>query len=598
MADSDKTNNIRSVFSAVLRNWSTLLCFEMFYRGVGFLVFFPLLRYLLSLLPGLTGVSYLGQNNIHLILYHPPALSLLLAILLLAGLYIYFEIAALFLYGESGWKREALSVWSLWKKTAVKVVCLLRPKCLPVFLLLPAMILSVFSVASGYLRKIQIPEFFMEFLAENPLLWGLFTAVTVLIHLILFFYIFGFPVLLFEKTSFRESWRKSLALLKRQKLVTFARITSYSLIFFASLGIFFLAVTLFLAVSILPFHSHGESRDLFELNFLSFQNIWTIVSGALTSVFLCTTDVVLYHRARGDIRPEVQKKHPSFGWVLKRSTVIAATFIMLILFSESEIGGVVRPAGETVTGIVAHRAGAAFAPENTLAALEQAVKDGASIAEIDVQQIRDGSLIVMHDTNFKRTTGTDLNVWDAGFTEVQQLDAGSCFSSRFAGEPIPTLDDMLLASKGKIVLMIELKSTGRDDGIVEKTLAAIDKFHMRDQCMIASMDMELLKEAKDLAPNIKTVYISVLLLTDRYDLREVDAYSLETTSVSPAFVVQAHLQGKMVYAWTANSSDTMERILHSGVDGLITDNVLLADFCIGETRKNRLMNEISDLFFP
>ena len=55
--------------------------------------------------------------------------------------------------------------------------------------------------------------------------------------------------------------------------------------------------------------------------------------------------------------------------------------------------------------VVAHRAGAKVAPENTVAALEQAIRDGVPIAEIDVQQLSDGTLIVMHDSNFKRTTG-------------------------------------------------------------------------------------------------------------------------------------------------------------------------------------------------
>ena len=58
--------------------------------------------------------------------------------------------------------------------------------------------------------------------------------------------------------------------------------------------------------------------------------------------------------------------------------------------------------------VVAHRAGAKVAPENTVAALEQAIRDGVPIAEIDVQQLSDGTLIVMHDSNFKRTTGEDI----------------------------------------------------------------------------------------------------------------------------------------------------------------------------------------------
>ena len=110
-----------------------------------------------------------------------------------------------------------------------------------------------------------------------------------------------------------------------------------------------------------------------------------------------------------------------------------------------------------------------------MAALEQAITDKADIAEIDVQQLKDGTLIVMHDAGFKRTTGMDLPVWEADYEQVKNLDAGSYFSYEFAGEPVPTLEDMLAAAKGRIQLMIELKPTGYEQNMVEGVLALIEK---------------------------------------------------------------------------------------------------------------------------
>ena len=110
---------------------------------------------------------------------------------------------------------------------------------------------------------------------------------------------------------------------------------------------------------------------------------------------------------------------------------------------------------------VAHRAGAKVAPENTVAALEQAIRDGAPIAEIDVQQLSDGTLIVMHDSNFKRTTGEDICVWDAEADALKTLEVGSGFSAAYRGEQIPTLEEMLACARGRITLMIELKYTGQ-----------------------------------------------------------------------------------------------------------------------------------------
>ena len=161
--------------------------------------------------------------------------------------------------------------------------------------------------------------------------------------------------------------------------------------------------------------------------------------------------------------------------------------------------------------IIAHRAGAAFAPENTLAALEAAISAGADSAEIDVQQTQDGTLIIMHDTNFKRTTGYDSQVWDTPYDIVQTLDAGSFFAPEFANEPIPTLEMMLAAAKNRIHLMIELKSSGHERQLVETTLALIQKYGMEDQCSIASMDSAILQQTKAINPSIETVLILSLI---------------------------------------------------------------------------------------
>ena len=132
--------------------------------------------------------------------------------------------------------------------------------------------------------------------------------------------------------------------------------------------------------------------------------------------------------------------------------IIRKTAIVMLLCLYFLTYGVlpqVQAAGNAPVIVVAHRAGAKVAPENTVAALEQAIRDGAPIAEIDVQQLSDGTLIVMHDSNFKRTTGEDICVWDAEADALKTLEVGSGFSAAYRGEQIPTLEEML-ACAGKI----------------------------------------------------------------------------------------------------------------------------------------------------
>ena len=152
---SHREYGIKVVFGAALRNWDTLLIFEILYRSFGFLVWFPVQRYLLSLLPALVGERYLGQDNLVLVFRHPGALAVLAGVLLMTGLFIFFEIITLFLYCEKGWERERVTARALVKEAGGKAAGLFVPRRLSVFLLLPALMFSAFSFISGYLEAVS-----------------------------------------------------------------------------------------------------------------------------------------------------------------------------------------------------------------------------------------------------------------------------------------------------------------------------------------------------------------------------------------------------------------------------------------------------------
>ena len=162
---------------------------------------------------------------------------------------------------------------------------------------------------------------------------------------------------------------------------------------------------------------------------------------------------------------------------------------------------------------------------------------------------------------------------------------------------MPLLEEMLRAAKGKIDLMIELKTTGHEKSLVEDTLALIEKYDMEQQCNIASMDLDLLRQVKSLKPGLEATYISVLLVSRSYDLQQIDCYSVETTFLSRELVFSAHAQGKLVYGWTASSDDTIEKVLGCDVDGIVTDNPLLVRYIMDTSGENPLMDEVTDIFF-
>lgn len=591
-------DRIKTIAGCLLRNWSTLLCFELLYKALGVLFLLPLLQFLLHLLAGLGGRAYLGQENVLQALRHPAAPFILLALFLLAGLYVYFEIAALLVYCERGWQKQRLGSWGLLKEGGARCLGLLRPKRAGVFLFLPVLTFSAFAIVSGYLRLVQIPEFIREHIQATPWLLALCIAVLALFHLLFFFYLFGLPALILQGAGFRASWRESLRLLKRRKLRTAGALLGY-----LALGVGAMAAAAAIAVAALAavcrlLHPAGQALAYFQAHYVSLAGIGRVLAGILLPVLLCALIVALYHEYRGDQRPQPPRAPRSARQWAAQAAVVLALCIALPVFSESELGGQLWPIPRYGVQVVAHRAGGAFGPENTVAALERAIGDNAAMAEIDVQQLRDGTLVVLHDTNFRRTAGADLNVWDADYSQVAQLDAGSSFAPAFAGERVPTLEQMLKAAKGRIQLMIELKATGHESGLVQRTLALIRQYGMQGQCLVASMNLELLQQAKALEPGIRTVYISMFLLADEYDLENVDAYSVETTALSPSLVAQAHYQGKQVYAWTANSDNTIQKVLRCEPDGLVTDNPLLAQYYIEAGDQNTLLELLGDLFFP
>ena len=346
------------------------------------------------------------------------------------------------------------------------------------------------------------------------------------------------------------------------------------------------------------FPGPDAGRSTFQLYYESWSAVGRVVINVLCSVGVFSAVITLYHRLLGDVPPVVEHAAPTRKALFMQAATVAFTLFALAVFSETEIAGSSHQPENVHTAIVAHRAGAEFGPENTVAALELAIQDGADMAEIDVQQTRDGELIVLHDTSFARTAGLDQPVWETDYATVQTLDAGSYYSVRFQGEPIPTLVEMLEGAKGRIRLMIELKTTGHERDLVAQTIAEIKAAGMEKQCVIASMDPNLLQESKRLAPELETVYITMLVLADTYDLDYVDGYSIETDFLDLGIVARIRVENKKVYAWTANSTGSFSTIIALGADGIVTDNIPMARLYLNLADKNHFFSRLMALLYP
>jgi glycerophosphoryl diester phosphodiesterase len=226
--------------------------------------------------------------------------------------------------------------------------------------------------------------------------------------------------------------------------------------------------------------------------------------------------------------------------------------------------------------VSSHRGNSHAAPENTLPALENAIIAGSDYAEIDVRQTKDGVLVLLHDSNLKRTAGLNRNIESLDLSELSKLDAGIWFSKDFAMTKIPSLEEAILLCKGRIKLNIEVKADQKGPMFEENLVTLIDQYDFEHQCIISSCDYDTLVKIKQLNANLKTGLILSAAYGNFYNKDDIDFFSIRSNHITRQVVENAHKAGKEIHAWTVNRVSEIERMKSIGVDCIITDNPTLA----------------------
>lgn len=236
--------------------------------------------------------------------------------------------------------------------------------------------------------------------------------------------------------------------------------------------------------------------------------------------------------------------------------------------------------------VVAHRGGAALAPENTLGAFANAMQLGVDMVECDVHLSKDGHVIVMHDTDVARTTDGRGYLADLTLAEIKKLNAAAKFPGGYAAQTVPTLDELLDLVKGKTPIQIEIKVDAKGQrypNIEQQVVEAVRARGMIGEVIVISFDFPTLKEIKRLEPRIAT---GALVRADWFSARGNDVErivrdAIDTTGadyfmpnyapVTEALVNAVHARGLKIGVWTVNNSNDMQRLAGWGVDAITTD---------------------------
>jgi len=219
--------------------------------------------------------------------------------------------------------------------------------------------------------------------------------------------------------------------------------------------------------------------------------------------------------------------------------------------------------------ITAHRGSSRYAPENTLSALYRAIEDGADMAEIDVQETADGTLVLLHDSDLMRVAGIPTKIWAVDYKDLRHVDVGSWFSPEFTNEPLTTLEEALMVAEGRIGLNIELKYNGHDQRLAERVVEQVREAECR-HCIITSLSQQGLARVRELAPEIPIGQIVTAAVGDVTRL-DVDLLSINQSRVSPGVVRANRAAGLATHVWTVNNIDDMSQMIDTGVDNIITD---------------------------
>ncbi len=233
--------------------------------------------------------------------------------------------------------------------------------------------------------------------------------------------------------------------------------------------------------------------------------------------------------------------------------------------------------------IVAHRGASAFYPENTLAAFQAAVELGVDWIELDVVTTADGVVIVSHDTTADRCTDGSGLFKAMTFEEVKTLDAGVRFSKNFAGERIPTLDEVItLVEQSAVRLNVEIKGDTLDEMLTtaRATVKLLQHRNVLRQSTISSFDAECLREVRqwepllavNLDPTPQDGSLSPWEVCQQCLRCGANFMSHTYETLTPALLEEARAHGLALWAWTVNDADAMRRIAAMGVDAILTDD--------------------------
>ena len=609
-----RSNIFFDTIALIKKSGINFILFEMVYKLGAIAVFYPLFLFGFEFTLKRAGFKYLTNDYVYLYFRNPFTILFLIIIFFLAVTYVTIDICCIAVCYDAAYHNRKISLleifrggFSLYKKrfSGKKFFSGLSM----VLILVLSNVSAVVYLFSGF----NIPSFVTSFIAENSIIKAvlIILSVGIVLYCIVNIFVVNFAAYDGEKT--KTARKKSRSMMKHRWAKTILAVIVWNILVMAVIYIvnFVLLGLIWAGVTVLNKIQLGIAIYLAVFkNALSVIKILLLIT-VLPFCFAMITS--MFYRFRGDTGSVFNTSvfaeegtHRSRKSNLTVQRTVAA--ILTVMFTGINIFYIVRGFDKNPfhnvemfsdTMVMAHRGNSYNAPENTMLAFEKAVLATADYIELDVHETKDGEIVVMHDSNLKRTTGINKYIWDVTYEEIKDVDAGSWFGSdeEFKNCRIPTLKEVLKFAKGRIKLNIEIKLSDNEPGLVKKVVALIEEFKVRNDCVVTSMNYEALKEVKNLDKDIKTGYVLSVAFGSFYNIDNVDAFSINSGYVEKGVVDAIHNRGKEIYVWTINGENRAEELTMMGVDAIITDNSEMArDVTYKRYSKGLMFNVLSYVF--
>jgi glycerophosphoryl diester phosphodiesterase len=582
----------QKVFGIVGNRKQVLTMIHLFYTLLGIMIFVPFLGFLGQLMLKLSGNEVLSDMQIAGFIFSPLGFVSFLIIFALLVTIIIFEQVSMQAVAVAKLKEEHI--------TALSSIAFALKHIHKIFFFANRLILKLLIIMIPFLALAGLVAFF--FITDHDINYYLsqkppefITVVGINAVIILFMSVvlvrklltwsLALPLMLFNDVSPADSFRKSEEKTKKHKkeiFIYFAKWATVSiLVSMIVLGMInvigdTLASNYFDKIKVLIFIIGLFAALLSLVNF--FITIFT--SGTFAAL-----TVLLANKYGASLQSEgLNVKELASTWQVNKTKIalvfgglLVASFILgsMFLDSSSKLQDV---------EVFAHRGAAGKAPENTMAAFKQAIADKTDWIELDVQESKDGVVVVIHDSDVMKLAGVSPKIWESTVAELQQIDIGSWFDPAFAGEKIPTFKEVLQEVKGKVKVLIELKYYGHDDALEQKVVDIVEEMGMSKDVAVMSLKPEQVKKIKALRPEWESGILLSKVVGDISKM-DVDFLAVNLGMMHPSFIKKTHAVGKKLYVWTADDPITIFKMLTYGADGIITNEPEMARKVI-EERKN------------